>query len=283
MPVDMQSVLEAQRAASALAAIGLRGYPVPAAVSEAHACERKVGTIAHELPTLEPLPTDPTKLRASLAKRAADRRAFNDLRAEAEGASADLAASTLAATRAAIPVWLTALQADFATAWLEFRDVWLEAPLELSGWSTDEDAASHAHLLRSVKALDEILGIRVVVGQLVHEEGADQRNLLLVAGLPDVPSRTDAVEEAWRPLGGVIDAWAGGHIQLTTGVRPPAAGVAKWDALATVQALTVGLADIPELEHRTYVRDAWSNAMSAVNYLGGAPISPEHLWRELTP
>lgn len=278
---DMHLASETRRASDALAAITLRGYDTPKAVTQAHACERRLEAIALEQPTFEPLSTDPAKLKASLSRIAADSRAQLDLQTAIEQARDVLATRTLTATRAAVPGWVDALKADFTTAWQDFRGTWLHAPTELNGYSTDTDAAAHAQLLRAVNQLDQILSIRVVLGALLHEDGADQRNLLMVAALPAVPERTDAVEPGWTPLGGLIDSWAGGGVLLTTGTQPPATGVEKWSGLASVDRLTVDLADIPQLEHRTHVRDNWSTAMSTHRMLGGMPVTAEHHWREL--
>ncbi|MGG5260827.1 hypothetical protein [Phycicoccus avicenniae] len=278
---DMQLAIETRRAVDALAAVNVRGYDVPDAVTQAHACERQLEALALEPTKIGAISTDPAKLKASLTKMAADARAQMDLQTAIEKARDVLAGRTLAATRAAVPGWLNALQTDFAHAWKDFRGVWLSAPSELNGFSTDEQAAEHAQLLRSIAQLDQILSIRVVLGNLLHEPDADSRNVLLAAALPTVPARTDSVEAQWTPLGQLIDSWQGGHVLLTTGTRPAATGVEKWGALASTDGLTIGLADVTGLEQRTHVRDAWSTAISAVRHLGGMPASPDHLWREL--
>ena len=278
--MNVQLHLQTEKANGVTAVAASRGYAIPTEVVQAAACRLELGKILAAPPQMPALTSDPKKLRASLQNLAIATRDTLDLQQAGEVVQPQLDAAFSGATFRAIPAWITALQADFSKSWESFRKLWPVAPETLNTYSTDEEAASHAQLLRATGELDAALNARVTFGSLIREEGADARNVHLVVTLPAVPDDPSTIEAAWRPLGTLADTWLGGGVQLTTGTRPPAEGIAKWSAIAWAD-LPVSLADITQLEQRTHHRDAWSEAMSRHMARGGMPYSADHTYATL--
>lgn len=267
-------VLTLRWADETLALVDELGLAVPSAVTKAdhaRAALRDMATAPH--PPRPPLPTDPTRLAATITRHATDRHTADTSRALAGEYGTDAAARYVTAVAAAVPDWTTTLATMHADALATLTDAAPHLPdtvtdstlgrLSVSQFSHWQDAARAAH------TLERIVAARTAMDRAAQQPaGGAFGRLALTAELTADPPTDRTVRTAWQWIAWASREWSG---------RTGATAVPRWRALleATehVPELSLTLAPHGTTRARALRIEAWRDRALALPILaaGYAP------------